>query len=127
MQPLLQAGVSLLHGLVVDGVGQRLGGAHEDAEAFGSRDAGIDEIALQHHEVGHQQGDDDHGIFRALRLVDGGGVGQRQFIEFGVLVTDRAAIEEDGERAVFYVDSRMSQMRILSLPHCRHNRPTSLL
>ena len=33
MQPLLQAGVSLLHGLVVNGVGQRLGGAHEDAEA----------------------------------------------------------------------------------------------
>ena len=29
MQPLLQAGVSLLHGLVVNGVGQRLGGAHE--------------------------------------------------------------------------------------------------
>ena len=44
MQPLLQAGVSLLHGLVVDGVGQRLGGAHEDTEAFGSRDAGVDEV-----------------------------------------------------------------------------------
>ena len=44
MQPLLQAGVSLLHGLVVNGVGQRLGGAHEDAEAFGSRDAGVDEV-----------------------------------------------------------------------------------
>ena len=77
MQPLLQAGVSLLHGLVVNGVGQRLGGAHEDAEAFGSRDAGIDQIALQHYEVGHQQGDDDHGILRALRLVDGGGVGHK--------------------------------------------------
>jgi len=67
VQTLLQAGVSLLHGLVVNGVGQRLGGAHEDAEAFGSRDAGIDQIALQHHEVGHQQGESGHDI--AGRLV----------------------------------------------------------
>ena len=88
----------------MDGVGQGLRGADDDAEFLRTGDAGIDEVALEHHEMGHQQGHDHDGIFRALRLMDGGGVGQRQLVEFRVLVLDAVAIERDSQRPLLRVN-----------------------
>ena len=50
----------------MDGIGQCLGGAHNDTDFLGPGDTRIDEVSLKHHEMGHKQGDDHHGIFRAL-------------------------------------------------------------
>ena len=81
-ESFLQPRIPLLHNHVVDGIGQCLGGADDDADFLGPGDTSINEVSLKHHEMGHQQGDDHHGIFRALRLVDGCGVGQGQFVKF---------------------------------------------
>ena len=48
---------------------------------------------------------DDGGVFAALALVDGAGVGELQFVEFVVLVGDEFFVEEDGDFAFFFVDA----------------------
>ena len=53
--------------------------------------------------MGHQQGHDHDGVFRALRLVDGGGIGQRQLVEFRVLVLDAVAVERDSQSPLLHV------------------------
>ena len=65
-ESFLQPGIPLLHNHVVDGISQSLGGSDNDADFLGPGDTRIDEIPLKHHVMGHQQGDDHHGIFRAL-------------------------------------------------------------
>ena len=65
-KPFLQLGVAFLNDHVVDGIGQGLGCADYDADFLCPGDTRIDEVSLKHHEMGHQQGDDHHGIFRAL-------------------------------------------------------------
>ena len=48
---------------------------------------------------------DDHGgIFRALALVDGGGIGGNQRVEFAEAVGDSAAVEASSEFAGVGVD-----------------------
>ena len=65
-EPFPQLGITFLHDHVVDGIGRCLRGAHDDADFLGPGDTRINEISLEHHEMGHQQWDDHHGIFRAL-------------------------------------------------------------
>ena len=48
---------------------------------------------------------DDSGVFAALALVDGAGVGELQFVEFVVLVGDEFFVEENGDFALFLVDA----------------------
>ena len=48
---------------------------------------------------------DDGGVFAALALVDGAGVGELQFVEFVILVGDEFFVEEDGDFALFLVDA----------------------
>ena len=86
MESLFQAGVTLQHHHVVDGVGQGFRGADDNADLLRTGDARIDKVALEHHEVGHQQGHDHDGILRALRLMDGGGVGHADITVENVLI-----------------------------------------
>ncbi len=48
---------------------------------------------------------DDSGVFAALALVDGAGVGELQFVEFVVLVGNEFFVEEDCDFAFFFVDA----------------------
>ena len=48
---------------------------------------------------------DDGGVFAALALMNGAGVGELQFVEFVVLVGDEFFVEEDGDFALFFVDA----------------------
>ena len=48
---------------------------------------------------------DDGGVFAALALVDGAGVGELQFVEFVILVGDELVVEENGDFALFLVDA----------------------
>ena len=50
--------------------------ADENHQPLAARDAGIEEISLQHGVVLGQDRDDHGGIFGALALVDGGGIGR---------------------------------------------------
>ena len=65
-KPFLQLGVAFLPDHVVDGIGQCLGGAHDNADFLCPGDTRIDKVPLKHHEMGHQQWDDHHGLFSAL-------------------------------------------------------------
>ena len=47
--------------------------------------------------MGHQDRDDDDGVFRALALVCGGGVGKRDLIQLRGIVLDHSPVEVDGE------------------------------
>jgi hypothetical protein len=44
-------------------------------------DTGVEEISPQHRVVLSQDGDDHGGIFRALALVDGGGISGNRSVE----------------------------------------------
>ena len=65
-KPFLQPDIPLLHDHIVDGIGQCLGGSDDDADFLGPGDTRIDKVSLKHHEMGHQQGNDHYGVFRAL-------------------------------------------------------------
>ena len=81
-----------------DGLGERAAGSDEDDELLGPGDAGVEEVALQHHPGRGRQRDDDGRVFAALGAVDGDGVGVGELIEFGEVVVDLLVfVGEDGE------------------------------
>ena len=57
--------------------------------ALATGDAGVEEISLQHRVVQGEDRDDHGGIFGALALVDGGGVGWNQRVKFAKAVGRR--------------------------------------
>lgn len=60
-------------------------------------DAGVDEVALEHHEVLLEEGYNDGGVFAALAFVDADGVGELDFAELAFGVFDLLAVKIDGE------------------------------
>ena len=68
IQPLPKARIAFQHGHVADGIGQGFHCADQHADLFGARNTRIDQVALEHHEVGHQHRHDDDRIFRPLAL-----------------------------------------------------------
>ena len=103
IQPLPKARIAFQHSHVADGKGQSFRRTDQNAYLFRARNARINEIALEHYEVGHQQWHDHDRVFRPLRLVDGRGIGQRQFIEFRYIVFNRLAVEIDCQCPVFRI------------------------
>ena len=71
-----------------DGLGERAAGSDEDDELLGAGDAGVEQVALQHHPGGGGERDDHGGVFAALGAVDGDRVGVGEFVEFGEVVVD---------------------------------------
>ena len=65
--------------------------------SFGARDSGVDEVALQHDAVARIENDNDGGVFAALALVDGAGVGEHEFFDFVGFVIDGLVIVKDGD------------------------------
>src|SRR4051812_30679804 len=87
-KPRQQPAKPMLSPVIAHRAGQRLRLADEHHQLLASGYGSIDEIALQKQVLLHRQRDDDGWKFRALRLVDGDGVGQRDFIQFAVIVTN---------------------------------------
>ncbi len=75
LQPLLKAGIAFVHCEISDSKAQGFVAADEYTDALGPGDACVNEISLQHHVVGHQDGNNRYGEFRALVLVYSCGVG----------------------------------------------------
>ena len=65
-------------------------GADQHHQLLAARDARIEQIALQHHEMLRMQRQHHGGIFAALRFVDRHRIGQRQLIEFVEVVVTPA-------------------------------------
>src|SRR3984885_6407273 len=67
--------------------------ADEDHKPLAAGDARVEEISLQHWVVLSQDRDDHGGIFGALALVDGGGIGGNQRVKFAEAVVHRPPVE----------------------------------
>jgi len=77
----------------------------EDQEALlCAGDACVEDVSLQHNVVGgHHRHDDDREL-RALRLVDGAGVGQDKALKLLFLILDISAVKRNHQRVVLGVD-----------------------
>src|SRR5271157_6025429 len=60
--------------------------ADENQEPLAMRNPGVEQISLQHRVVLDENWDDYRGIFRALALMDRGGIGRNQRVEFAEAV-----------------------------------------
>ena len=103
IQPLPKARIAFQHGHIVDGIGQGFRRTDQHADLFGARDTRIDQVALEHHIMGHQHRHDHDRVFQALRLVEGRGMGKRQFVEFRYVVLDPFTVEIDFQRLIFRI------------------------
>ena len=108
-QVLRQASIAPGDAIVPDGYLERVGLPYKDAEAFGAGDRGVEQVTLQQHAMLNDERYDDDGIFAALALVDGNGVGQHQFVQLMELVAneERACLlyEFDFERCAVFVNA----------------------
>ncbi len=68
------------------------------------RDAGVEQISLQHGVVLRHYRDDDSWVLRPLAFVNGRSIGRHQRIEFAKPVGDGPAVEAGGEFAVVRAD-----------------------
>ena len=73
-------------------------------EPLSAGEAGVKKIALKHGVMLGRDRQDDGRIFRALRLMDGGCVGEDQAVEFAALVGDLSAVEIDRDLAGLGID-----------------------
>ena len=67
-----------------DGLGECAAGSDQDDELLGASDAGVEQVALQHHPGGGGERDHRGGVFAALGAVDGDGVGVGEFVDHSV-------------------------------------------
>ena len=104
LQPVLQHGVSFADGYIADRIAQCLLCPDQDKYFLCPGYAGIDEVALKHHEMIHQDRHDHDRVLRALGFVDGRGIGQDKFVQFGDILGNRPAIEDDGQLPVLRID-----------------------
>lgn len=115
IQPLPKARIAFQHGHIVDGIGQGFRRTDQHADLFGARDTRIDQVALEHHEVGHQYRHDHDRVFRPLGLMDRRGVGQRQFVEFRDIVLDLLAVEIHRQHPVLRI--HLTDITLIAVEH----------
>jgi len=86
--------------------GHRVGGrvAHQKDFFATSGDGGVEEVALEHHEVRFKQRDDDDGVLAALGFMDADAVGEGEVAEVAAGEGVGLAVEIGSERAFASVD-----------------------
>ena len=105
LKPLLELRIALGDGDMADGIPQGALLTNDNADFLGTSDGSVDEVALEHDVVGEVDRDDDDGIFTALTLVDGRGIGETEFVKLRGLVFHCLPVEADGQCTVLHVDS----------------------
>lgn len=105
LQPLLELCIALGDGDMADGIPQGALLTDDNTDFLGTGDGCVDKVTLEHDVVGEMDGDDDDGIFTALTLVDGRGIGEAELVELRRLVFHGLAVVADGQCAVFHIDS----------------------
>jgi len=82
-----------------DGLGERAAGTDEHDELPRAGDAGVEQVALQHHPRRRGERDDHRGVLAALGAVNGDRIGVGELVELGEVVIDRLVfVGEHGER-----------------------------
>jgi len=86
--------------------GHRVGGGVADEEDFflPAGDGGVEQVALEHHEVRLEQRDDDDGVLAALGLVDADAVGVGEVGEVAAGERVCLAVEVGAECAFATID-----------------------
>lgn len=102
----LEVGAADFGFVIADRHGIGLEVADEINLLAGAGDAGIDEVALEHHEVLFEQGDNHGGVFAALTFMDADGIGELDFAEFALGVFDVLAVKINGESGFVGGDAR---------------------
>ena len=100
LQALAELGVSFGDRDRAHRVGDGLFCPDEDEALLCPGDAGVEEVSLQHHVMGHQDRHHHYGVFAALGFVDGGGIGQDQLVQLCRVVVHEAVVEAYRQRAV---------------------------
>ena len=93
MQATQQPGIPLPRLIVPDREPQGLLLPNDHEQPLGTGDACVDQVALQQYEVLHCHWDEHRGKLRALRLVDGDRVRQRDFVQLPEVVRHQPVIE----------------------------------
>src|SRR5438105_15393631 len=100
-QAVVERGVATARALGAYRDGESASRAHQDRELLRAGDAGVEEVALEHHPGAHGEGYDDGGVFAALGAVDRDRVGVGELVQFIEPVVDLLVfVGEDGERMV---------------------------
>ena len=73
--------------------------SHQQDPPLGTGDCCVEQVPRQQDPVGHQQGDNHGVVFRSLRLMDGRGIGQRQFAQTIQRIVGIAFIKVDDDLA----------------------------
>src|SRR6476661_6418024 len=81
-------GVAAAGALGADGGGEGAAGSGQHDEFLGPGDAGVEQVALEHHPGAGGEGDDDGGVFAALGAVDGDRVGVGELVQLVEPVVD---------------------------------------
>lgn len=102
----LQVGAADFSFVIADRHGIGLEVTDEINFLAGAGDAGIDKVALEHHEVLFEQRDNHRGVFAALAFVDADGIGELDFTEFAFGVFEVLAVEINGEPGFVGGDAR---------------------
>ena len=90
-QPCVPSGAAVVaHSLV-----ERSGCGKYPHVSFRAGDGRIKQVPLEHYVVAGVENHDDGGVFAALALVDGAGVGQLQVLDFVSFVIHRLVVEKD--------------------------------
>ena len=79
---------------IAHGDGDRLLLTDQHDQPFAARHAGVQQVPLQHGVMLGQERDDDRRIFRTLALVDGGGIGGDQHVEFAESIGNWPAVSK---------------------------------
>jgi len=93
LQTTQQSGVSLPRLVIPDGEPQGLFLADHYKQPLGACNSGVDEVPLEEHVMLHGHRDNHRWELRALRLVDGHRVSQRDFVQFPVVINNQPVIE----------------------------------
>src|SRR5438105_1524359 len=102
VQAVGEGGVAASGAPGADGGGQGAAGSGQYDESFGPGDAGVEQVALEHHPRAGGERDDDGGVFAALGAVDGDRVGVGQLVEFVEAVVDVLVfVGADGQGVLF--------------------------
>ena len=104
-EPLPQLRPPPLPPVCPHGDGERAPLPDDHDKALAARDRRVDEVARQHRVVLGREGDDNGGIFGALRLVDRRRIGGNQRVEFAERIFDLAPVELDPQVALGLIDA----------------------
>jgi len=89
--------------IISNGKGNGFFCPYQDYEFFATGDACVEEISLEEFEMARMNGNDDAGALTSLVFMDRDSVGEDDFIELNMIVTNDFSIKRDIDALFFFV------------------------